>query len=234
VSGRLKSFQRNWSSIVTLICLVAVATIEALQQALSQSPAVLSRFPWLSLGGGWHYVPLGLLIVSGVVWLIGRHRKNQDAQLHSTSGVTKQVVASANETVSDAEIRDSISIFKESMDAWLEVLPGRLYGFIHVHNCSSKPIEAVRFENLEVQLNGFKSLYTNYTLTLKNALAQPRGTVTSPITIDLDSDRTALIQDALPPHSLQLSGNLVLRCAGREVSKVTGIAFYMEVHKKEA
>jgi len=198
---------------------------------LYEKGATIMRAVWKLLWGhDW------VLFIIGIAWLtavafwkdIRRWLGPEESPAPSTPP------ASLDGTISDAEIRGSISIFKESMDAWLEVPPGRVSGFIHIHNCSSKPIEALRFENLEVKLNGFKSLYTNYTLTLKNALTQPKGTVTPVISIDLDSDRTALIQESLPPYSLELSGNLVLRCAGREVSKVIAIALPTEVHRKEA
>lgn len=65
-------FQRNWANTVTLGCVVIAALVEAWQQAaISVSPSV----PIPRLQGAWHYVPLSLLIIAGVVWLIGRRKK---------------------------------------------------------------------------------------------------------------------------------------------------------------
>jgi hypothetical protein len=50
--------------------MVVVAIIEAYQQALSGAPSASARLPHLD--GMWNFVPLGLLIVGGVFWVIGR------------------------------------------------------------------------------------------------------------------------------------------------------------------
>jgi hypothetical protein len=65
------SLKNNWSTIVTFGCIVVAAFVEAWQEATSSLPAQ-SKIPRLE--GGWHYVPLFLLIAAGIVWLFG-HRK---------------------------------------------------------------------------------------------------------------------------------------------------------------
>ena len=63
---------KGWSNIITLSCVIVAAIIEASQQALSDAPRITALFPaWVS-GNFWHYVPLGLLIIAGFTWLLGR------------------------------------------------------------------------------------------------------------------------------------------------------------------
>jgi hypothetical protein len=76
-------FQKHWSNAVTLGCIVIAAFIEAWQQAASNVPP---NVPLPRLQGVWHYLPLILLLVAGVVWLIGR-RKNTHQRELQTSGV---------------------------------------------------------------------------------------------------------------------------------------------------
>jgi hypothetical protein len=76
-------FQKHWSSVVTLGCIVIAALIQAWQQAASNVPSTVA-LPRLQ--GIWHYVPLILLIVAGVAWLIGRRKHIPQMQLQ-TSGV---------------------------------------------------------------------------------------------------------------------------------------------------
>jgi hypothetical protein len=75
--------QKHWSNAVTLGCILIAALIEAWQQAAG-SVAPSASLPRLQ--GGWHYIPLILLIVAGAVWLIGRRRNTPQLQLQ-TSGV---------------------------------------------------------------------------------------------------------------------------------------------------
>lgn len=63
--------RKNWSSAITLGCLLIAAFIEAWQEAATNLPANVS-FPRLQ--GVSHYIPLGLLTLAGVVWLIGRKK----------------------------------------------------------------------------------------------------------------------------------------------------------------
>jgi len=76
--------KQHWSNAVTLGCIIIAALIEAWQQAAGSVPpsTALPR-----LQGGWHYVPLILLIVAGVVWLLGRRKSATQLQLQ-TSGAT--------------------------------------------------------------------------------------------------------------------------------------------------
>lgn len=61
---------KSWPNIVTVSCLIIVAIIEALEQAISQSPHLASALPHIN--GAWHYLPLIILMMAGVVWLFGR------------------------------------------------------------------------------------------------------------------------------------------------------------------
>jgi hypothetical protein len=86
-------FKREWSNILTIGCIIVAAIIEAWQQALAGSPRVAESLP--SLDGSWHYVPLGLLIIAGVSWFIGRYRKpsqgqQQGAALQTALGISAQ------------------------------------------------------------------------------------------------------------------------------------------------
>jgi hypothetical protein len=77
-------FQKNWSNATTVGCICIAGLIEAWQQSagsLSQST------PLPRLQGGWHFVPLILLIVAGVVWLIGRRKTAAHAQLQTSAVV---------------------------------------------------------------------------------------------------------------------------------------------------
>jgi cbb3-type cytochrome oxidase subunit 3 len=76
----LVQIERSWANIVTVSCIIVIAVIEAWQQALSGAPQVAAILP--SLDGMWHFVPLGLLIIAGVSWLVGRRAKpeNQEAE----------------------------------------------------------------------------------------------------------------------------------------------------------
>jgi hypothetical protein len=64
---------KSWSDIVTAGCLIIVASVEALEQAISGAPRVAASLPQVS--GLFHYVPLLLLIVAGISWLIGHGKK---------------------------------------------------------------------------------------------------------------------------------------------------------------
>ncbi|MGA9672949.1 MAG: hypothetical protein WBQ94_27275 [Terracidiphilus sp.] len=77
-------FKKQWSTVVTLGCIIIAALIEAWQQAAG---SVSANIPLPRLQGDWHYVPLILLAVAGVVWLLGRGKKPPQLQLQ-TSGVT--------------------------------------------------------------------------------------------------------------------------------------------------
>lgn len=99
MSAWIQSLQRHWSSIVTIGCIIAAGIVEALQQAVSGAPSVSARIPWLSLGGAWHYVPLTLLCIAGIVWLVGRRGRRTDAQLVSTGGITNQIATQVQATV---------------------------------------------------------------------------------------------------------------------------------------
>jgi len=74
--------QKHWSTTVTLGCIVIAALIEAWQQAAGNMSASV---PFPRLQGAWHYVPLILLSIAGVVWLIGR-RKNANLPQLQTYG----------------------------------------------------------------------------------------------------------------------------------------------------
>jgi len=78
-------FKREWSSILTIGCIIVAAIIEAWQQALAGSPRVAEVLP--SLNGSWHYVPLGLLIIAGVSWFIGHSRKPPQGQQLAASAL---------------------------------------------------------------------------------------------------------------------------------------------------
>jgi hypothetical protein len=62
-----KWWHRNWSSVVTITCIIITAVIEALQEGFSHAP----KFG-ISLDGVWNYVPLSLLIIAGLSWVVGR------------------------------------------------------------------------------------------------------------------------------------------------------------------
>lgn len=64
--------QKSWPNIVTVSCIVVVAIVEAMEQAVFQSPHLASALP--GINSAWHYLPLFLLITAGAVWLFGRLR----------------------------------------------------------------------------------------------------------------------------------------------------------------
>ncbi len=74
MSGRLEWLQNHWSNVVTLTCIIAVAFVETIQEALSHAPTLR-----LSLSGVWNYIPLLLLIVAGLAWLVGRKQSGSEA-----------------------------------------------------------------------------------------------------------------------------------------------------------
>jgi hypothetical protein len=76
-------FKKHWSTIVTLGCVVIAALVEAWQQAAANVSASIG-IPRLE--GVWHYVPLILLIIAGIVWLVGR-RKSAILPPPQTAGV---------------------------------------------------------------------------------------------------------------------------------------------------
>src|SRR5579872_126810 len=63
----MKYFQKNWTTIMAVGCVVIAAFLEAWQQAATQISAD-SILPHLD--GVWHYAPLILLILAGIFWLI--------------------------------------------------------------------------------------------------------------------------------------------------------------------
>lgn len=77
----MERFQRQWANVVTVGCIVIAALVEAWQQATSDASAGVS-LPRLQ--GVWHYVPLLLLIVAGVVWLIGGRTNSGQSQLQAS------------------------------------------------------------------------------------------------------------------------------------------------------
>jgi hypothetical protein len=73
--------KKHWSSAMTIGCIVIAGFIEAWQQASSGVPR---NVPIPRLEGTWHYVPLTLLMVAGVVWLIGRKKPTIHPQPQAT------------------------------------------------------------------------------------------------------------------------------------------------------
>ena len=63
--------EKGWANTVTLACIVVVAIVETWQEAASSVPTNI-HIP--RLDGWFHYVPLGLLSIAGMVWLIGRRQ----------------------------------------------------------------------------------------------------------------------------------------------------------------
>ena len=73
--------QKQWSSTVTLGCIVIAALVEAWQQAATSVSASI-HIPRLQ--GSWNYVPLVLLITAGGVWLISRRSKANQLQVQES------------------------------------------------------------------------------------------------------------------------------------------------------
>lgn len=67
------SLKKEWSTVVTIGCIVVAAIVSTWQEAASGVPAAIN-IP--RLGGVWHYLPLFLLIISGASWLLGRRRRS--------------------------------------------------------------------------------------------------------------------------------------------------------------
>jgi hypothetical protein len=222
----------NWRENVTLILIVIGVLLQGWNDAMVYNSAHQSG-PADSGGGlmspSTTSLIASLVLVLGLIGFAILSRQKPSPYPSSIALVAND----SDIALSDAEIIGSVSIFKESMDAWLDIPLPRLSGFIHIHNCLSRPIEALRLENLEVRLGVLQPLYSNLTLALKHVLEQPKSSDAALIAFDLDSDRTKLIQACQSPFSLSLSGDLVLRYAGREVSKPIGIALLTEVHRKE-
>jgi hypothetical protein len=61
----------SWSNIATVMVLIVVAVIEALQQALANAPSLTVHLPSWTVSPNWNFVPLILLIIAGLLWLIG-------------------------------------------------------------------------------------------------------------------------------------------------------------------
>jgi|CZKY01.1.fsa_nt_gi hypothetical protein len=91
------SFRKHWSSVVTIACIVVSALVSAWQQATSN---VSSNTPIPRLGGIWHYVPLSLLIIAGVVWLIGHSHKVSPNQQQNQLAPTMSAVMPGIPTLS--------------------------------------------------------------------------------------------------------------------------------------
>jgi hypothetical protein len=79
-------FKREWAIILTISCLIAVAVVEAWQEAISGAPAIGKIMP-PRLDGWWHYAPACLLVIAGVSWLIGRRSKSKGQDQASSSKV---------------------------------------------------------------------------------------------------------------------------------------------------
>jgi len=79
--------KQSWSNIATVSVLIVVATIEAAQQAISQSPDLSRVLPYWATSTNWNYVPLILLSLAGVFWLIG-HFPQRHMQSHQTASIT--------------------------------------------------------------------------------------------------------------------------------------------------
>ena len=94
--------EKSWPNIVTITCLIIVASIEALEQAVSGAPNVAAKLPHLD--GRVHYLPLLLLIAAGVSWFVGlRHKKplprSSEAAFHNPKWETITRHNFANEAV---------------------------------------------------------------------------------------------------------------------------------------
>lgn len=76
--------QKHWSNVVTIVCILIAAFIQAWQQAVSSVP---SSVPVPRLEGLWHYAPLGLLIAAGLVWLLNRRKPVGQPQVQTTDSV---------------------------------------------------------------------------------------------------------------------------------------------------
>ena len=79
--SRMAWLQKQWSSTVTLGCIVIAALVEAWQQAATSVSASI-HIPRLQ--GSWNYVPLVLLITAGGVWLISRRSKANQLQVQES------------------------------------------------------------------------------------------------------------------------------------------------------
>ena len=86
--------ERSWANIVTVSCLIIVAGIEALQQALSGAPSAAAMFPGFVMGPTWHFVPLALLVIAGLVWLAGNYAKR--GKVHQASSNQQQGVVTSS------------------------------------------------------------------------------------------------------------------------------------------
>jgi len=54
---------------MAVVCVVIAGVVEAAQQALSQAPKVTAKLPDFFTSPNWNYVPLGLVIVAGGLWV---------------------------------------------------------------------------------------------------------------------------------------------------------------------
>jgi hypothetical protein len=63
---------KGWHEILIIASIVIAGVVEAVEQALADSPNFAALFPASLHGGFWHYIPLTFLIAAGLVWLHGK------------------------------------------------------------------------------------------------------------------------------------------------------------------
>lgn len=68
----IEKIKRDWSTIVTAVCLIIVGILTAWRQAATDMPANI-RIPRLERW--WNYVPLALLVIAGLSWFWGKRSR---------------------------------------------------------------------------------------------------------------------------------------------------------------